>query len=184
MRQQDPEKIDRLKASVIWRCRLSTEPYTHRLRLRSHVPSQILNLLATITDLEQAGPAVIQASYSIAGRRISWIGNWKCLFTSIVLTGQHPKYSLGRNRYCYLVRVRCQLRPQLESDANPLRRAGIPKRVTCHTLRQSSATHLLEAGCDIRTVQELLGHSDVSTTMIYTHALNKGPKAVRSPLDA
>jgi site-specific recombinase XerD len=61
--------------------------------------------------------------------------------------------------------------------------AGIAKHVTCHTFRHSFATHLLEAGDDIRTVQALLGHQDVKTTMISTHVLHRGAKAVRSPLD-
>lgn len=62
-------------------------------------------------------------------------------------------------------------------------RSGIAKRVGCHTFRHSFATHLLESGSDIRTVQELLGHSDVRTTMIYTHVLNRGGLGVKSPMD-
>lgn len=63
------------------------------------------------------------------------------------------------------------------------RRCDITKRVTVHTFRHSFATHLIEGGYDIRTVQELLGHSDVRTTMIYTHVLNQGGRGVRSPAD-
>jgi integron integrase len=69
------------------------------------------------------------------------------------------------------------------SVALAARASGLQKRVTCHTFRHSFATHLLQAGYDIRTIQELMGHSDVSTTMLYTHVLNRGGRGVRSPAD-
>ena len=73
--------------------------------------------------------------------------------------------------------------PQKPKLLDLVRKAGITKHASCHTFRHSVATHLLEAGYDIRIVEELLGHKDLNATMIYTHVLNKGGMGVRSPAD-
>lgn len=101
--------------------------------------------------------------------------SWKFAFPSYKLsvdkrTGEIRRHHVYEN---YLIRAVKQA----------TRAAGITKHVSCHTFRHSFATHLLEGGYDIRTVQELLGHQSVETTMIYTHVMNKGGRGVRSPLD-
>jgi len=115
-------------------------------------------------------PEAVERKYPNAG--VDWA--WQWVFPA---SRTHETAGGGRRRHHLHASV-----VQREMRSAVIR-AGVQRRASCHTLRHSFATHLLEAGYDIRTIQELLGHKDVSTTMIYTHVLNRGGRGVKSPLD-
>ncbi len=116
-------------------------------------------------------PFALDRKYKNADRE--WI--WQFVFPSNRIS-QDPRSKIIRRHHLHESGLQKALKQAVKT-------AGINKRVSCHTFRHSFATHLLQNGYDIRTVQELLGHKNVKTTMIYTHVLNRGGRGVRSPLD-
>ena len=150
-------------------------PLPHRLEqsLRRHLKTvrQIHS-----EDIEQGFgqvflPDALARKYPNAAKE--W--RWQYVFPSGRLSVD-PRSGVVRRHHIHENSLQKAIKPAADA-------AGIQKRVNCHALRHSFATHLLESGYDIRTVQELLGHADVSTTMIYTHVLNRGGQGVVSPLD-
>lgn len=121
---------------------------------------------------EVSMPFALERKYPNAARELAW---WYVFPSSC---RSRDPYS-GRSKRHHLDVSVIQ-----RAVKHAVRAAGLSKPATCHTFRHSFATHLLAAGHDIRTIQELLGHNDVSTTMIYTHVLSKGARGVASPLDA
>ena len=143
-----------------------------------HLLKQQLELAKVLykSDLEKGVAGVyiwpgLDRKYPNAARE--WI--WQYVFPSNRLSVD-PRSHTTRRHHVHASSLQ-------KAVKNTAAKAGLSKRVTCHTLRHSFATHLLENGCDIRTVQELMGHSNVSTTMIYTHVLNRPGLSVTSPAD-
>ena len=156
------------------RDRLTILPTAAESRLRDHIEDV---RLTHARDLRRGGgrvdiPGALARKYPKASTEFRWQWVFPATRTYVDVVTREL-----RRHHLHVTVIQ-------RAVAEAVRSAGLMKRATCHTFRHSFATHLIEDGYDIRTVQELLGHTDVRTTMIYTHVLNKGGRGVRSPIDA
>lgn len=133
--------------------------YLHELDQKNNVPGAFI-------------PFSIEKKYPNAGCELGWY----YIFPGKSLS-KDPVSGIVRRHHVHESNIQRSVKKAVQS-------AGIYKQAGCHTFRHSFATHLLENGYDIRSVQELLGHKDVRTTMVYTHVMKKGPLAIKSPLDS
>ncbi|BAO29196.1 integron integrase [Sulfuritalea hydrogenivorans] len=146
-----------------------------RLAVALHAQLARVRALHEADRVAGRGDACLPDDMALAHPRLPYGFGWQYVFPAAGLSVDPQSGRLRRQHVC-AKRIQRAVKKAAQD-------AGLTKLVSVHTLRHSFATHLLESGCDIRSVQELLGHSDVSTTMIYCHALNSGERAVPSPLD-